>query len=70
MGCIYENFEGECGMFDGDNSIDNLGCDEEGLCICSEDPDPGYTCESYESDWCCNECGADLNIEECSCEEE
>ena len=50
MGCIYSNFEGECSMWDKDHPIDNMGCDDEGFCICGDDPDPSYTCETYESD--------------------
>lgn len=66
MGCIYENFDGECTLWD--DSVESLGCDEKGYCICSDDPDPSIMCGNYESDWSCSECGADLNMEECDCE--
>ena len=69
MGCIYEeNFgEGKCSMWDED--IEMNGCDEDGVCICSDDPDPSVMCEMYESDNKCFECCVDLNVEECQCEE-
>jgi hypothetical protein len=45
------------------------GCDESGICFCDDDPDPNFSCESYESDYACHECGADFNLdEECQCE--
>ena len=75
MGCIYESRgfgidAGACTLCDEDNpSICPPGA-ENGICICSDDPDPGYTCDSYESDDVCLGCGADLNVEECQCEEE
>ena len=48
--------------------IEMGGCDDEGFCICSDDPDPNVLCDTYESDNVCSECGADLNIDECDCE--
>jgi hypothetical protein len=48
MGCIYNQWEGKCQMWDED--IESPGCDEEGHCICCDDEDPSYLCESYESD--------------------
>lgn len=69
MGCIHEDrMDGKCSLCD--SIVGMLGCDENGHCVVSEDPDPGYSCESYESDWECPECGMDLNVEECECEED
>ena len=42
-----------------------MGFDLKGVCCVSGDPDPGYNCDTYESDNPCQECGADLNVEEC-----
>ena len=49
MGCIYNDFNGHCQMWDEESKDDMQGCDEEGDCICEEDPDPSYLCEMYES---------------------
>ena len=76
MGCLY-NLDWDtdmCQMVDRDENdkpIGNMpgGCDEKGYCICDSDEDPNYMCESYETDNPCYECGADLNIEECECED-
>jgi len=57
MGCIYSNYKGNCTLKDDEN----VTCDYE----C--DPDPSYGCEYYESDYVCDECGVDLNVEECKC---
>lgn len=71
MGCIYNNFDGDCQFFDAeDGDTSPEGCDEEGICICEDDPDPVDTCQSYESNWTCSECGQDLNVDECGCEDE
>jgi hypothetical protein len=44
MGCIYEdNGTGECQM-------EKEGL-ENNLCVYSDDPDPSYGCDMYESDW-------------------
>ena len=75
MGCIYENqMNGSCQFAQDENGdyqkeLEQQGSDK-GFCVCSEDPDPGRTCESYESDWYCSECDTDLNVEECTCEDE
>ena len=66
MGCIYSNNgmgedAGSCTLLSEDDNI--IYCDYEG------DEDPGYSCESYESDYYCSDCGRDLNIEECECDE-
>jgi hypothetical protein len=56
MGCIYENYEGECTMYDKDsNSSDNFenspyGWNFDGGCVCSDDPNPYNSCELFESD--------------------
>ncbi len=47
MGCIYLGYNENCTLYEKD--IENLG-QEDGLCICDEDPDPSDTCEMYESD--------------------
>jgi hypothetical protein len=74
MGCIYSNFDGECQNYDEEVKDETLGCvgygDEDGFCAVEDDPDPNYGCSCYESDSTCSECGADLNTDECSCEEE
>ena len=49
MGCKYSDFRGECGHFDEDIDQD-LGCDEEGNCVCEDDPEPDNSCSCYESD--------------------
>ncbi len=77
MACIYADREGSCMMADRDDD-DNLiassnlpgGCSDDGFCVCEDDPDPSITCESYESDYTCPECGADLNNSDCECDEE
>lgn len=76
MGCIYESngFDTECGLCtlweSEGKGLDIAGVDENGICVVSDDPDPSYSCDCYESDYSCSECGADLNIEECDCEDE
>ena len=50
MGCKFSDFEGKCQNFDEDNPIETPGCDDEGNCICEEDPDPSISCETYESE--------------------
>ena len=72
MGCIYEDngFDEGCGSCSlWEEEIEMNGCDKKGICVCSDDPDPSFMCEYYESDYQCFECGADLNNEECACEE-
>ena len=49
MGCNYSNFDGDCELYDEDIN-DGLGCDEDGCCICEDDPNPEVTCGNYESD--------------------
>lgn len=50
MGCIYCDFHGKCSMHDPEYAIDGLGCDDDGNCNCESDPDPGYSCDTYETD--------------------
>ncbi len=73
MGCIFKDLEGKCslamdtlGNYEENSDIE--GCDIEG-CSVDSDPCPLDSCSNYESDYTCYECGADLNIEECTCEE-
>ena len=73
MGCIYENNSfgengGKCYFFVSDNE-EMESCDENGYCMVSDDPDPSYSCDRYESDYTCSECGYDLNVGECECDE-
>ena len=74
MSCIYEtssfdmNDYGKCTIWE--EGYTSAGCDENGICICSDDPHPAGTCENYESDNICSECGVDLNVEECECDDD
>jgi hypothetical protein len=73
MGCIYENNgfgedAGKCNMWSPD--IEMRGCSDDGCCVCSDDPDPNVMCDTYESDNTCFACGTDLNIGECTCDED
>ena len=47
MPCMFSNFDGVCDLFDPDID-DDLCCDEDGYCLCEEDPNPEETCESYD----------------------
>jgi len=52
MSCAFSDFEGLCELFN--PNIEQNGCDENGNCICEEDPDPSIMCEDYQSiddDW-------------------
>ena len=75
MPCIYENKRcGTCTIStDGDDKpiTDNMqnGCDEDAVCVVGDDPDPSVSCDGYESDYTCSECGVDLNVEDCECED-
>lgn len=47
MGCKFSEYgTSKCQIFDG--SIEMLGVNEEGVCICQDDPDPTLLCEEYE----------------------
>mgnify|MGYP006865015742 CR=1 FL=1 len=50
MGCVYSNWEGECSMFEEGTLCHPTGCDKDGDCWCEENPDPSYSCDSYEFD--------------------
>ena len=69
MGCIYEDWEGNCQMFEDGHRNGPMGCDKEGKCNASGDPDPNVSCDTYESDSVCPDCEADLNIEDCTCDD-
>lgn len=75
MGCIYSNHEGICSLCDNETPhLNPAGAEyndeiEEYECVCEEDEDPGYMCDVYESNWICPECGADLNLENCQCDD-
>jgi hypothetical protein len=55
MSCIYSNFQGDCTLWNEDDDLGttykdcDMGWDEIGSCCCEEDPDPSYTCVSFES---------------------
>lgn len=59
MGCLYENFKGYCTLESDDETVS---------CDYSSDPDPADSCENYETDWYCPDCGVDLNVEVCRCD--
>lgn len=64
MGCMFNNYKGICDLYDG--NIEMNGVDENGHCICDEDPDPTILCEDYVNDdenWD-NEDDLDLENEE------
>ena len=61
MGCIYSDSNEKC-------TIDYEELEDE-YCVFEDDPDPSVCCSSYESDWVCNGCKLDLNVEECECGE-
>ena len=73
MGCIYEDRSldsaGACTLCDEDDLTNGPEGSENGICVCSDDPDPSYSCDSYESDYVCPDCGVDLNVDECECED-
>lgn len=46
MTCIYNDFNGFCELYDPD--IEYLGHDDQGICICDDDPDSLESCENYE----------------------
>ena len=49
MGCIYSNFNGHCQNWC--EEIEMPGCDNEGYCVCEDNPDPNFLCEHYESEY-------------------
>lgn len=78
MGCTYYNTSfgpdgGKCILFDPeeDHPDDRPGgCGRQGWCDVIDDPDPSRGCDSYESDYTCSVCGVDLNIDDCTCDDE
>jgi hypothetical protein len=50
MSCRYSDFEGKCTTCDPGSCIEYPGIDEEGNCMCEDDPDPSEICEYYEDD--------------------
>ncbi len=46
MSCKFNDRDGKCEIFDG--SIEMPGVDENGICICEDDENPGDTCEDYQ----------------------
>lgn len=75
MGCIYNSNgidAGVCSLWEEDGGFEIQGVfdDPKGYCGADEDPDPSSSCDSYESDWTCSICDADLNVEDCGCEDE
>ncbi len=65
MACINENFNGDCDLY---GVFDCNECCVDGVCACSDDPNPAESCPNYESDNICFNCGVDLNVDECECE--
>jgi hypothetical protein len=47
MTCILNSFNGKCTMFEGEVD-ENLGCDEDGYCICDNDENPSESCLYYD----------------------
>jgi len=53
--CVYDTWSGPCSLWDKKynkgETFENseVGWDEEGYCVCQDDPDPSYTCSQYES---------------------
>ena len=69
MSCVQNDFHGKCLMWDEDNpAAGPEGCDEFGVCIVDEDPDPN--CSSFESiyDEVCDYCGEPLGFCSDDCE--
>jgi len=54
MACIYSLYDGLCSNWNEDDDMETTyenceyGWDEMGYCCCEDDPDPSYTCSSYE----------------------
>jgi hypothetical protein len=73
MGCQQCSFDGVCNYWDEEycemDGDDNC-IDEKGNCCVQDDPDPSYSCENYQSDYECLECGMDWNVGECNCEDD
>ncbi len=73
MGCIYNNWKGGCYFAqDKENEkdesyLDSICVDEHGNCRVDDDPDPGFSCGSYQYDGDeCSECGEPCDdLDEC-----
>ena len=73
MGCIFKNSNGTCSLaidYWGDAlPNDSIEGAIKGYCSVSFSMIyPTDSCECYQSDYQCHECGADLNYEECTCD--
>lgn len=49
MGCIYSDINGKCDLYHSASMEEDLGVDNNGYCICEDDPDPSISCNNYES---------------------
>jgi len=68
MGCVYSDFEGRCNIFEKGEVNSPMDGKGDGICVYEDDPDPSISCETYESDSMCMDCGADFNQDEdCAC---
>ena len=63
MACIHEDNIGMCLLPEA-----GLKCPKTGACDAIEQSDYD-SCEQYESNYGCTDCGADFNVEECTCHE-
>ena len=51
MGCHFCDFNGQCQKFEDESTdITELGCDDDGYCLCEDDEDPEDACEHFQSD--------------------
>ncbi len=67
MGCnLQDNSDGRCTIAEDGIEVEGQ---EDGICVCSTDEDPGVVCSGYEPDWVCDSCGVDLNVVDCECGE-
>lgn len=48
MSCIFSDIDGTCTLYDPE--IENPGWDDNGYCICEDDPNPRELCEEYKPD--------------------
>lgn len=53
MPCIYNGFDGKCGMRGEDDTSEcktsEYGWDKDGVCVVDEDPKPSTSCIYYET---------------------
>jgi hypothetical protein len=67
MACIYEDYNGYC-TYDANIELPPTMKGKEGECAAvGKDYD---NCDCYESMQYCDDCGADLELEQCTCEED